>query len=81
MPLYNYKCSDEDCAHEQEELMSVEENEKAKNMDLVLCEECGAVCLIIPTAPNIGKPGYQMKAVLGSGEHIPGHFGKAAKKK
>jgi hypothetical protein len=31
--------------------------------------------------PMLGKPAYQMQAVLSDGRHIPGHFGKMAKKR
>jgi len=28
-----------------------------------------------------GQEGYQMKAILNSGEHLKGHFGKDAKRR
>jgi len=31
--------------------------------------------------PTIARETYQCKAILGNGAHIPGHFGKEAKRK
>ena len=73
MPLYTYECS---CGAQEEHLLSV----SARDSNLK-CVSCGSLMHRLIDAPVIGKPAYQMKVVLGSGEHVAGHFGKDAKRK
>jgi putative FmdB family regulatory protein len=77
MPLYVFKC--EACEHEQEELMTAAEVKIQDNW--VACEMCGEYMYKVPSAPNVGQPAFQMGAGLSTGEVVPGHFGKSAKKK
>jgi putative FmdB family regulatory protein len=77
MPLYTYECPE--CGYKEEMLLSVEELETA-NFPCVK-SGCGKKMRKIMDAPNIGKPGFQMQAILESGERVSGHFGKSAKKK
>lgn len=46
----------------------------------VMCPECGEVMVRAIDAPVIGKSEFQMHAILGNGRHVPGHFGKSAKR-
>lgn len=75
MPLYTYECKE--CKCREENLVSIQDRDTAS----FLCPECGDETIRVVDAPVIGKPGYQMKAVMGNGEHVPGHFGKSARKK
>lgn len=74
MPLYVFACS---CGFSDEYLVSVEKRDAVA----FACDRCGKRLVRQVTAPVLGKSRYQMQAVLSSGEHVPGHFGKAAKKK
>ena len=77
MPLYTYRCSDEDCSHEQEELLTAKEKETAK----IQCEECGEFCFCIPSAPVIGSESFKPGVILDNGRKVQGYFGKSARKK
>lgn len=44
------------------------------------CPDCQVAMVRVFGAPVIGKPAFQMKAILSTGEKIGGHFGKAAKR-
>jgi hypothetical protein len=72
--LYTYICS---CGHEQEEIVDYER----RDIEHIECEECGEAMRRGIDAPQLGSTPYQMKAVLGDGSHVTGHFGKSAKRK
>lgn len=71
MPMYTYVCPK--CDKTQEHL--------AKCHERVQSCECGGWMerrgLEIFA---MGKPAYQMAGILGDGTHVPGHFGKNAKR-
>lgn len=73
MPMYSYECSK--CAVERELIVSYEERNHPHK-----CSACGTPMERLLDAPKLGKPAYQMKAVMGNGEHVKGHFGKTAKR-
>lgn len=75
MPLYTFECTD--CEEREEHLVNIEERDTESH----LCSLCGEPMRRVMDAPKIGKPAFQMGAVMDSGERIAGHFGKAAKKK
>lgn len=75
MPLYTFQC--ENCDHTEEHLISLANRDST----IVVCIECGKAMLRLIDAPVIGKPAFQMSAILDSGKKVPGHFGKEAKKK
>lgn len=74
MPLYTFACTE--CDFTDEYFLTMAE----RNSVGLLCDQCGGVLKRVVDKPVIGKPAYQMQAVMASGEHIPGHFGKMAKK-
>lgn len=75
MPIYTYKCLG--CGYREEALLPLSERD---NPDFC-CDKCGDQMRRIMDVPNIGKPAYQMQAITDNGRHIPGHFGKSARKK
>ena len=75
MPIYTFEC--DSCDHRQEEILPLEKRDSSE----VQCEICGNVMIRLIDAHTIGKPAFQMGAVLNSGEKVPGHFGKFARKK
>ena len=75
MPLYTFKCHD--CDFEEDSIISMSERDTVQ----ISCPKCGTFMKRMMNAPTIGRPAYQMGAVMGSGEHIAGHFGKDAGKK
>jgi putative FmdB family regulatory protein len=75
MPIYTFRCPE--CEFEEETLLSHRELDKAK----FSCPKCCTFMQRIIDAPTIGKSAYQMGAILSSGEHVSGHFGKYAKRK
>lgn len=76
MPIYTYKCKK--CGVETERVISYDKRDYALN-----CQFCDGVLSRLGQLerPTIGKPGYQMQAVLSNGAHVKGHFGKEAKRK
>lgn len=69
MPIYTYECP---------ECGTFDTIAKYAERDDVKCP-CGKPATRYGVQPfNSGKPGYQMQAVLGSGAHLKGHFGKSA---
>jgi len=74
MPLYTFRC---ECGFSEEYFLSMSE----RNSVGLLCEQCGGVLKRAVDMPVLGKPAYQMKAVMANGERISGHFGKAAKRR
>jgi len=75
MPLYTFVC--ESCGFEEEALLSVSERNTTDNR----CADCGQTMVRRIDAVNFKTDPYQMKAILSDGQHVPGHFGKTAKKK
>lgn len=73
MPMYEYGCGA--CGGKVEDITAFEKRDALRK-----CPACGEVMSRLVTAPKIGKPGYQMKAVLTNGQHVKGHFGKDAKR-
>ena len=75
-PLYSYKC--QKCGKTVERVVKYEHRDNPWTHD----DECGGklsrggleLC-------HFGKETYQCKAILGNGAHIPGHFGKEAKRR
>lgn len=72
MPLYDYRC--EQCGEQREQLRAME----ARDAETHVCSCGGVLRRVIVEAPKLGKERYQMKAVLNTGEHVAGHFGKQA---
>jgi len=75
MPLYTFECPD--CDFREETLATYAELETIK----ISCPKCCTFMKRIIDAPVIGKPAFQMGAVMDNGERIAGHFGKSAKKR
>lgn len=73
MPIYTYEC--ETCKVKEEHIVKMEERDSKK----ILCGICARKMKRLMDLPTIGKPGYQMQAVLSDGSKVKGHFGKAAK--
>ncbi len=73
MPLYTYAC---ECGHEYEEIVKYEERDTV----LISCEKCRKRMKRAVDGAKLGKPPYQMAAVMGDGRVVPGHFGKEAKR-
>ena len=74
MPIYTYKC--ESCGSEKEHF--VFSSERNNPCD---CACGGTMKRRGLETFSIGAPEYQMQAVLSDGTHVPGHFGKDAKRK
>jgi hypothetical protein len=74
MPLYAFRC---ECGFSDEYFLQMSK----RNTVVLLCEQCGRTMQRVVGLPMLGKPAYQMQAVLSDGRHIPGHFGKMAKKR
>lgn len=72
MPVYDYFC--EQCGEHSEQLRAIESRDSQTHM----CACGGVLRRVISAAPKLGKERYQMKAVLNTGEHVAGHFGKQA---
>lgn len=70
MPLYDYRCRE--CGKEEERMVPAD----FRGEQLCVCT--GVMDRIFITAPKVGKERYQMKALLNTGEHVAGHFGKQA---
>lgn len=70
MPMYTFRCA---CGLEEERMLEISERDSEFD-----CPNCGEPMARVLEAPKLGRPRYQMQAVLGSGEHVPGHFGKTA---
>ena len=73
MPIYTYQCSS--CGTQTDHLTSY----LARDAEWFGCEKCGLRTERVKVQGwTMGKPAYQMQAVLGSGAHVKGHFGKDA---
>ena len=73
MPMYTWECKK--CKKEFEHIVKYEDKDNT-----FLCG-CGGVQKRVGVECfKLGKPAYQMKAVLRNGEHVRGHFGKEAKR-
>lgn len=76
MPLYTYDCPR--CGCEADRVVKYEERDNG----LFECEGCSSTLRRRKVSGfTMGKPAYQMQAVLSSGAHIKGHFGKDAPRK
>lgn len=73
MPLYTFACS---CGFSDEYLIRLSE----RDSKAIFCDLCGKELRRKMDMPVLGKPAYQMQAVTDRG-HIPGHFGRAARKR
>jgi len=67
MPMYEFEC---ECGHREERMLLIAERNEAQE-----CPECGQPMARIVGAPALHGEPYQMKAILGSGEKVSGHFG------
>lgn len=75
MPMYTYECSC--CGRDVELIVNYEERDVDRQ-----CDMCGGYLERVGIEKiNLGSESYQMKAVLGSGAHVSGHFGKQARGK
>ena len=73
-PLYTYSCGS--CGDVQEHLVS------CRDRDELDCGRCGARLERHGVERfAIGAPAYQMGAILADGTHVPGHYGKDAKRR
>lgn len=76
MPLYTYECPR--CEVAVDRVIKYEERDNGQ----FECETCGSTLRRRGVSEFcMGKPAYQMQAVLGNGDHIKGHFGKDAKRR
>jgi putative FmdB family regulatory protein len=73
MPIYTYKCNQ--CEKEFEHLIPMEDRDTVK----LVCGKCHSRLIrIIDKPPYLAGEKYQMKAILGDGSKVSGHFGKSA---
>ena len=76
MPVYTFECPA--CGCERDHVVSFDE----RDAGLFECGRCAvAMRRQAVSAFALGKPSYQMQAVLGNGDHLKGHFGKDAKRR
>lgn len=75
MPIYTYEC--QQCGVDVERVVAYEDRDSN-----LLQHVCGGTLKRLEQLekPTIGKPEYQMKAILPSGAKVKGHFGKEAKR-
>jgi putative FmdB family regulatory protein len=75
MPIYTYVCAK--CSAEVEVMANLKDRDAA-----IVHEGCGGDLkrLVQIERTVMGRPGYQMQAVLANGSHVKGHFGKEAKR-
>jgi len=72
MPIFTYECKK--CGMAVERIVNRSDRDTPSPHD-----DCGGMLAWAGLdCPTVGKPGYQMKAILGNGAHIDGHFGKEA---
>lgn len=85
MPLYTYRCRQ--CGMIEEHLASFADRDKPfqhegpNGWDPPHGKECCGGTMERQDGlelPTVGKPAFQTQAVLGSGAHLKGHFGKEA---
>lgn len=75
MPVYTYDC--DNCARVVDVIVSYADRDGTH-----LCSVCkGELIRRGVSGFRLGKPRYQMAAVLPNGDHIPGHFGKDASRR
>jgi len=88
MPLYSYRCRQ--CGELLEQVVSYRDRDKFIQHDGPNGDAgpgyksvCGGELIRKEglEMPTIARETYQCKAILGNGAHIPGHFGKEAKRK
>ena len=73
MPVYSYTC--EECGP-CESICSYAERDNQK------CDSCGRIMMRAGVEYfRLGQPSYQMKAIMGNGEKVAGHFNRVAPKK
>jgi putative FmdB family regulatory protein len=74
MPIYTFVC---ECGHEEEHILKADERDSEFK-----CPNCDGVLRWQGIERfTKGKPSFQSQAILGSGAHVKGHFGKEARKK
>lgn len=75
MPIYEMKCGK--CKE------AIDVVCKFDDRDAQTHDDCGGKLKPLEgrSAPILGKPRYQMKAVMADGSHVKGHFHKAARLK
>lgn len=71
MPIYDYKC--DKCGASHEAVVSISSRDDDRE-----CECGGRATRNRVSVVTVGKPAYQMQAVLANGSHVKGHFGKDA---
>lgn len=74
MPMYEYQCVQ--CGAIEEHYVQ----NSGQRDDALECAKCGGEMERIVSPFALGQSEYQMQAVLGSGAHLKGHFGKEAKR-
>lgn len=76
MPLYSYDC--DRCDSRGEQIVPF----AGRNEPPDKCCPCGGTWVYGGLQLcAVGKREYQMAAILGDGRHVPGHFGKSAKRR
>lgn len=74
MPMYTYECPH--CGAQAEHIVKYDERD---NERCCAVEDCpGKLVRAGVERVVLGKPSYQMKAVMSDGTHVSGHFGKSA---
>lgn len=72
--MFTYACTT--CGNVSEQIVKYDDRDK-QICDIPDCN--GQLARGGPEKVTLGKPAYQMKAVMRNGEHVRGHFGKSAK--
>jgi putative FmdB family regulatory protein len=76
VPVYTFDC--ESCGSTSDEIVSY----RLRDIEPVACRSCGVGMRRRGISGfRLGKARYQMAAVLPNGDHIPGHFGKDARRR
>jgi len=72
--MYTFEC--QTCGEQEVILRAIKNRDNDKH-----CLICGQLMERLMDVPTLGKPAYQMGAVMADGRTVSGHFGKSAKKK
>lgn len=67
-PMYQFKC---ECGYEGEYLLEIAERDNVPK-----CPKCNQRMRRILTAPTLGKPKHESKAILGDGRKVSGNWEK-----
>jgi len=88
VPIFQYRCRQ--CGLHLEQIVKYADRDKPMQHDGPNGDEglghksvCGGSLELIEglELPTLAKENYQCKAILANGAHIPGHFGKEAKRR